>query len=48
MLCSWRMGPIHCFLLHYCEASHSDLRNYTFLQYFKPECDASHWTRQVI
>ena len=42
MLCSWWICPVYCFLLHYCEASHLDLRNYTFFEYFRRECEASH------
>ena len=48
MLCSWWICPFFLFLLHYCEASHFDLRNYTFSEYYESECQASHSTDQVI
>ena len=48
MLCSWWICPFHCFVLHYCEASHFHLRNYIFFEYFEPECEASHSKDHVI
>ena len=48
MLCSWWICPFYCFLLHYCEASHFDLQNYTFVEYFEREREASHSEEDVI
>ena len=47
MLCSWWICPFSCFLLHYCEASHCDLQNYTFLEYLDLECEALHSKKNV-
>ena len=48
MLCSWWICPFYCFPLHYCGASHFNLRNYTFVAYFDRECEASHSQKNVI
>ena len=48
MRCSWWICPFYCFLLHYCEASHFDLRNSTFFEYFDRECEALHSKKNVI
>ena len=48
MLCNLPICSFYCFLLHYCKASHLDLRNDTFFEYFERECDVSHSKRNVI
>ena len=42
MLCSWCICGFNCLWLDYPEASHFDLCNYTFFEYLKRDCEASH------
>ena len=48
MLCSWCICSFSCLVVHYCEASHFGLQNYTFFEYFGMECQASHWNDHVL
>ena len=41
------VGGSDHFLLHYCEASHFDLQNYTFFEFFHRECEAPHSQKNV-
>ena len=48
MLFTCWICSFYYFMLHYCEASHFDLQNYTFFENFDSEGQASHSKDQVI